>query len=274
MPKRRTPGDAPRSTSIDPFDDRLLFPGVVRLIEAGIAAVTCFTAWLWTQTSREEFLSPPRFRSLAPNPFLAETMPDFLALHGLLVQHSVQQLAVGAPAASARRWRLADDLGNFMDAEFMGSVAIARLRAGPSFVEDACEVWRILAAAELVGFLGAELSDHHFDEAWALEIEASALGIVDSLSIARGFYFCWLAVRDLASAYLRFPGARERLPHTLKDAFDSKLRKAHSEGWSIRDSARHLRSPESAVASVFSTVVTELRGNYLLLPVCPDNLRL
>lgn len=273
MPKSRARGAA-RRTSIAPLDDAVLLPSVLRLVEVGVTAVTCFVAWLWSEPALTGFGSATRFPSLAPNPFLAQTLPAYLVSHGLLVEHPAPARALYAAAAGVQRWRIADDLGSPMDAEFTALLAIAQLRTAPLFVEEACELWRTLVVAELVGFLGAELSDHQFDEAWALQIERGALGVVDSLSTTRGFYFCWLAVRDLASAYLRFPGARDRLPQTLKNAFESKLRKAHHERWSARDFARHARSPESALASVFSTVVTQLRDDYLLLPPSPANLRL
>jgi hypothetical protein len=51
------------------------------------------------------------------------------------------------------------------------------------------------------------------------------------------------------------------------------LSRADSEGWITRAFARHIRCPESAMAAVFASVVTQLGDDHRLLPPCFENLR-
>lgn len=253
------------------------YPALERLVEAGLHALVCFQAWLWAEAQGDPLALPQRFTALAPHSFMRGNVLPVLAIHGLLTESAVQSRlwpAAGVDTGIApTQWRLADDFGSSLEAEMMAALALSRLRSEPSFIDEVCDIWRCLAAAEVVSFLAAELMDHQFDERWAWNVEPQIAAAAQRLSMAQGFYFCWLAVRDLASAYLRFPGSRDRLPYTLRHAFESKLSKAQSEGWITRPFARHIRCPESAMAAVFSTTVTQLGDGYLLLPPCPENLR-
>jgi hypothetical protein len=171
------------------------------------------------------------------------------------------------------QWRLIDELGDASYAEFTASLALIKLRATHSFLQEAWILWQTLAIDEVAAFLAAELDDHQLDGTWAEQIEPYITRASEHFSMARGFNLCWLAVRDVASAYLRFPGARDRLPYKLRSSFESKVTRAQGEGWVLRDFARHIRCPESAVAAVFSTVVTKLKDDYLRLTPSLDHIR-
>lgn len=74
---------------------------------------------------------------------------------------------------------------------------------------------------------------------------------IEVLPIAQAFNVCWLAVRDVASAYLKFPHARHELGHTLRQALEQKLSRSQGEGWRLRPFHRHARSTESHLAASF-----------------------
>lgn len=252
-------------------------PPIDRMVAAGTSAVTCLLAWIWTQDDAVPLGSSQRFDVMAPVQALADSIPSYLAAHGLLVEsraYSQLGLSLGSPLQQMHRWELAPDMGDLETAELLAMSALSGLKGEANFAAETTAVWRDLAAAEMMGYLAAELLDHQFDDGWVAGVESPIRRAVERLSVSDGFYFCWLAVRDLASAYLRFPAARVRLPETLRYSLESKLAKARNEGWTIRSYTRHARCPESAIAAVFSTVVTKLEGAYLSLPPLPGNVRL
>ena len=273
MAKRR-PRAAGRPAPVSTPGD---YPPLERLVAAGLYPVLCFQAWLWAEAQGDPLVWQQRFTALAPHLRMRDCVLPLLATHGLVTESPVQSRLWPSPGLDTGvplpRWRLADDIGSPLEAEMLAGLALSRLRDAPSFIHEVCDVWYSLATAEVLSFLAAELLDHQFNDDWALNLESQIGAAAQRLSIAQGFYFCWLAVRDVASAYLRFPGARDRLPHTLRHAFASKLSKGQSEGWITRPFGRHIRCPESAMAAVFSTIVTQLGDGYLLLPPCPENLR-
>ncbi len=253
-------------------------PPIDRMVIAGTSAVTCLLAWIWTQEDAVPLGSSQRFDVMAPVQTLADSIPPYLAAHGLLVEsraYSQLGLSLGNHLShQIRRWELPPDMDDLETAELLAMSALSGLKGEANFAAESTAVWRDLAAAEMMGYLAAELSDHQFDDGWVAGVESPIRRAVERLSVADGFYFCWLAVRDLASAYLRFPAARTRLPETLRYSLESKLAKARNEGWMVRSFTRHARCPESAIAAVFSTVVTKLEGAYLSLPPLTANVRL
>jgi hypothetical protein len=82
------------------------------------------------------------------------------------------------------------------------------------------------------------------------------------LPASQGFYVCWLAVRDVASAYLKYPTSRDMLGVVLRNSVEQKLTRSQAERWSLRRFNRHSHCSESALASVFAWG-TRLHNAYL-----------
>lgn len=182
--------------------------------------------------------------------------------------------AQGGFSVSDSTGSLIEELADPEHAIAVAVTALTRLQDAPTYPEQACHLWRTLAVAEVVGFLEGELEDHYLNIGWARVVDRVITDELDYLSVARGFYFSWMAMRDLASAYLRFPHLRDRLAQTLSGTLESKIRRAKNEGWVVRDFRRHSSSPESALAAVYSKVMTRLDDDYLRLPPSLDHLRL
>lgn len=244
---------------------------VDRLVAAGPLAIAALLAWAFTRDALTEKTASRSFSLQAPSRQLTAALPPFLLQFSLL--HASPRASSGYLASNlhAPDWEVTEELGGADQTAEIALEALHLARASPIFPESAGELWRLLAAAEVVGFLEAELEEHHLDASWASHVEQVIMA-QNHLSAARGFYFSWIAMRDIASAYLRFPHARDRLPQTLRTTLESKIRKAQSEGWVVRDFARHSRHPETMLASVYSRVITPLEERYLLLPPSPSHL--
>jgi hypothetical protein len=152
-------------------------------------------------------------------------------------------------------------------------VACRKVTRASTFFSEAKRLWTDLAVSEVIGFLEAELQDHQFDSAWSAAGEPPVERALERFPIAECFYFSWLAVRDLASAYLKHPHSRDRLPDTLRWSLESRIGRAQSERWISRPFFRHARNPESALAYVFASVLTGLGPNFLTARIGEDALQ-
>lgn len=247
-------------------------PVVDRLVAAGPMAIAAMLAWSFTRDETAGLALSRSFDVQAPSRQLTAALPSLLVPFNLLQTSPRRPLGYVTYDRQVPAWEVTEELGDADQAARTATEALHHLQASPTFRESAGEWWRVLAAAEVVGFLEAELEDHYLDASWASHIEEVILGAQNHLSAARGFYFSWIAMRDVASAYLRFPHARDRLPHTLRSTLESKIKKAQNEGWVTRDFARHARHPETMLAAVYSKVITPLDERYLLLPPSPAHL--
>lgn len=188
-----------------------------------------------------------------------------LAEYGAIVLERDSESPTWASAyttASLPRWRLSEP---FSDAKDLRSQLLshARLRArAESEDESVFTLWRELAIAECVGYLASELSDHRFDEGWALAAVPAIDRGLRRMPASHISYLCWLAVRDAASRYLRFPAAVGTLAEGLVTYIDGRIDRAISQQWAIRDWIGAKRGA-SAVAEVFADHVTDLGPSYL-----------
>ncbi len=206
------------------------------------------------------------FELLAPHEWMEERVLSHLQQQGFINgERNIEAPTQRSLNDPGHRWRLNEELGELLEAGSLTNQALEELRDGPMFLSAVREAWHTLATAEVVAYLAAELSDHGFDANWAWRLVPQIELAVPRISISEGFYMCWLAVRDIASAYLRFPNSRDRLPHVLSHALEAKLQKVRRKAWRTSPFARHRRCSESAMAAVFSTAVTQLNDRYLLL---------
>jgi hypothetical protein len=202
---------------------------------------------------------------LAPNEGLAMQMLKELSDCGAVVL-DLAMAAYPAWAASPKKmlptWRLADTFHGLHSVEEQVRHHLVVLARAPSAEESLLDLWRELAIAETTALLGAELADHRFDEAWAL----TAIPAIDRglrrLSVSQMSYLCWLAVRETASRFLRFPGSVSTLADGLVTYIDQRVNRALNERWIIRDWIGYKRV-DSSVAQIFADEITTLGPDYL-----------
>lgn len=215
----------------------------------------------------------PAFRNakarsrLAPHAEMASQMLRELAEAGAISWGSAgnapKSWIFGATTSLAMEWRLSDALAAVEDLTSQLKRHAASLSSTPAATEDLFTVWRELAISEAVGFLGDELGEHRFDENWALAAVPAIERGLRRLSANQMYYFCWLAVRELASRYLRYPASIHTLADSLVLYIDQRVDRAIAERWALRDWSDYRGRVPSTVAAVFADQITELGSDYL-----------
>ncbi len=160
-------------------------------------------------------------------------------------------------------WRLSDTFATVKDLASQLKQHSLSLAGEPAATEDLFTVWRELAISEAVGFLGDELGEHRFDVNWALTAVPAIERGLRRLSANQMYYFCWLAVRELASRYLRYPASIHTLADSLVLYIDQRVDRAIAERWALRDWSDYRGRVPSTVAAVFANQITKLGGDYL-----------
>lgn len=215
----------------------------------------------------------PAFRSaraqsrLAPHAEMASQMLRELSYAGAIAWGSAGDASrswiFGAPPSQPMEWRLSDALAAVKDLTFELKQHAVSLASAPAATEDLFTVWRELAISEAVGFLGNELGEHRFDEKWALTAVPAIERGLRKLSATQMYYFCWLAVREVASRYLRYPASIHTLADSLVLYIDQRVDRAIAERWALRDWSDYRGRTLSAVAAVFADQITKLGSDYL-----------
>lgn len=242
-----------------------------RLRAAGLTEIGCLLAWLdWRNLWQGSI-------ALAPTEDLEVTLLGILRQAEYIAAQQLGRSSLRPPSndrplpGPGEPWTLSAALGEeVLLIELCEQTASGLLREEASH-EEALEMWQVLAVGECEAFLRAELLDHHLDPKWARHADDVIPRIMESHSISQGFYLCWLAVRDVASAYLKHPHARENLGLTLRSSLEQKLGRAIAERWTLKRFARHARSPESALSAAFARM-TALEQEFL--QAIPSRLRL
>jgi hypothetical protein len=198
---------------------------------------------------------------LAPTDSLDEFVHGTLKSAGFIVAHGVTptrrraRLVFTEFAGNLDDWVLAPALGKAETVSIQAEMLLAGYPHTEQSNEEAVYVWQVLAVAECSAFLIHELQDHYLDARWAVAAEPAIERMIEVVPISRAFNLCWLAVRDVASAYLKFPNSRHELGHTLYQALEQKLGKSQNEHWNLRSFNRHARCLESQLAVTFSTIL-------------------
>jgi hypothetical protein len=210
----------------------------------------------------------PRARLAPHSGFAEQILAELVEIKAIVrrtegtIYRSWATTATPAPAADAP-WTLCPELAAIpnLESEILDHAKALSYAAGAD--EELFTLWRELAISEVAGFLANELHDHRFDEQWALvAIPAIEKGL-RRLSVSQMFYFCWMAVRETASRYLRFPAMVHTLSENLVTYIDQRIDRALAERWAIRDWAANSRRIPSGVAISFAERLTDLGSDYL-----------
>lgn len=204
---------------------------------------------------------------VAPNEAYYWHMVGWLERRGVLVSVAIANAAEGYGRSAhgvVRRHELCPGLPP--PSELRASIEghLERTRADRASQAAYALLWRELALAELEAYIEWELASHRFEAGWS----GALLDVMDegllSFSIGQMFYFCWTAVRDLASHHLRNPAPFETYKGYLLNAFSAKVKRAKRDGWEVRQYSRQWRRGPSAVAETFSNHATTLGERFLL----------
>jgi hypothetical protein len=239
-----------------------------RLSRADFIEVNCLLAWLQCRSPSRRALRGVSFTEVAPTEELSQLVLEVLQMSEFVVAGKANRSLLRAVAADKRSawrsqdWILDPSLGGESAVLDATEMAVAGFVHNETSLADASEIWQILAIAECTSYLIAELEEHHLDGRWAGMAGPAIANIVERVPIAQAFYICWLGVRDVASAYLKYPNSRSTLGTTLRSSLEQKLGRAQRERWTLRSFNRHPLCPESALANVFSAAA-RLEDDYL-----------
>lgn len=204
---------------------------------------------------------------LAPHAEMASQMLRELSGAGAIAWGSAgdapRSWIFGATPSVPMEWRLSDALAAVKDLTSQLKRHVVSLASAPAATEELFTVWRELAISEAVGFLGDELGEHRFDENWALTAVPAIERGLRRLSANQMYYFCWLAVRELASRYLRYPASIHTLADSLVLYIEQRVDRAIAERWALRDWSDYRGRVPSTVAAVFADQITGLGSDYL-----------
>jgi hypothetical protein len=95
------------------------------------------------------------------------------------------------------------------------------LAARDDAIDTKLLLWRLLANAEIEGYLAHLLRRHGFSPQWAIDASDSTIYWENGLSLAQMRYVVWASVREGAAAFLRWGGDLEG----ARDAIATELRR-------------------------------------------------
>jgi len=216
-----------------------------------------------------------RFQFLAPTASFSNEALYHLFSHQILVPMQIERSRKMPYEVTDSEidWTMNPAVGNCSALYDSAIDVLLSFQRDDIFLAELAGIWRRLALAETTSFLAAELGSHQFDEEWVSSSESILDRMLVTVPVCEAFYFCWLSVRDLASAFLRQPGSRPWLDQTLARSIESKWRRAQSERWRLRAMSRHSFCEESALAFVFASIATSLGDQVLLSVPSVDVLR-
>ena len=118
-------------------------------------------------------------------------------------------------------WRYLRGWAHISDLESKLRCWLIELASSDDTAADKLALWRVLASAELEGYLAHLLRRHGLSPQWAVDIDDSGAYWDSGLSLAQMRYVVWASVREGAGAFLRSGGNQER----TRDAIANELRR-------------------------------------------------
>lgn len=204
--------------------------------------------------------------AVAPNESYYWHVIGYLERRGVLIEVSAARVAEGFggfAVPAPRRYELAPELPPHAELRARLENLLKEARREPSVIPAYALLWRELALAELHAYLEWELAVHHFDARWGDALSEALDGGLSSFSIGQMFYFCWTAVRDLASHHLRHPAPFETYKDYLAHSISGKIERAVRDGWEVRQYSRQWKRRTNALAESFAQHATTLGDRFL-----------
>ena len=204
--------------------------------------------------------------AVAPNESYYWHVIRHLQRRGLLIEVSADRVAEGYGGfvmPAPRRYELAPELLPHVELRAGLENLLKGARRDPSVIPVYALLWREMALAELHAYLEWELAVHGFDARWGESLSEALDGGLSSFSIGQMFYFCWTAVRDLASHHLRHPAPFETYKDYLAKSISGKIERAVRDGWEVRQYSRQWKRRTNALAQTFAHHATTLGDRFL-----------
>ena len=143
-----------------------------------------------------------------PAPHFSQEMAAWLSGRKVIVLNpasadGVVHRAIYDPITWRFLWASASETGFEQATE----VRIRAVAAQAEGLEQKVLLWRMLASAEIEGYMANQLRRHGFDPAWWVDVsDRGERWTSGRLSLAQMRYVVWASVREGASAYLRWNG--------------------------------------------------------------------
>ena len=133
------------------------------------------------------------------------------------------------------------------------------------------DVWVDLALAEVAGYARSALAEAGFNPQWADGAGSALVTGVKYFSVDKVMYLIHIALRSLAMAHQRGSVYPTKPAHVFSTSLQAYVKRARTEGWSIRGVARP-SDPPSAIAVLFADEVTGLGDRYYTERPCLEAL--
>jgi hypothetical protein len=183
------------------------------------------------------------------------------------------------PIANAENWLAARDWGEIglrtlawrirwtpkdcRERSTLASELLRGIEPSESVLGALLGIWEDLALAEVMQYASWTLAKSGCNPHWAEDAVANLREALKSFSIAQVMYLIQLAMRSLATTHQRGGTAASRLGTVFADSLSYFARRARLEKWTVRDTARPLELPISAIAALFAEEVTQLNDDYV-----------
>ena len=163
-----------------------------------------------------------------PSHTLTQSLARWLEQRGIIEVCPDDDMGPGGPPARAiydpLSWRYSWGSVRVADLEGPVRARVQALSSERGNTETRAVLWRLLASAELEGYFANRLRKHGFDGRWADAVFVSHdPWRSERICLAQARYAAWAAVREGASAYLRFDGDEEGTRSAILGEFQRRL---------------------------------------------------
>jgi hypothetical protein len=117
--------------------------------------------------------------------------------------------------------------------DFLGQRLAERFSDWPC-PEEVLQLWRLLAAAEAIDYLGHQLNESSLPREWSQDAVPVLTKAVNSHPLSQIRYFVWAAVRAGNSTYMRRQGDERSTRDAIVRELVQRPLRAQSESWTIR----------------------------------------
>lgn len=149
-------------------------------------------------------------------------------------------------------WRLPFPFGNEfasrLEVDLIGHVN------DPSRQDNRVEVWRRLAAAESIDFLGYQLEQLSMPREWRQDATALLTAMATSRPLTEIRYFVWAAARAGSATFMRTRGDERQVRDSIVMELIQRPVKAKHGNWELKGFRPSQKEPFSLVGAAFASM--------------------
>ena len=131
-----------------------------------------------------------------------------------------------------------------------------------SVLEAWRDMWEDLALAELAEYTRRSLMEAGFNPSWALDAINALTAGLQTFSVRQVMYLVHVTLRSMALSRMRVKAGACGAERAFATSLCDVVQRAIAEHWAVRGLARAADFPRSAIADVFTEMVTELGDRY------------